>query len=276
VVLDSASVEKKFMGKVPQCCVLQPLPTYLSEADTLMHVAQRMEPVFDQRTEDGSRFRIYRLGYLELRSVQNHDEGERLGAVFSVVRATPPEGARAPADIQEKIASVTEYVERTPSGARRSYVVLHTEQGKQATMEKLADGTVFWQDGPADLAGRNALAKVVAHAECRAGTTVGDMKAYQPVAGAGGARSASRRYAQGAYFLALHGAPITQKGTAAKSSVGFRSNASRRCYISGAGGWARACPVKNDAAAKSSRQDKKHSQGQYRELGDMMLTLMGR
>jgi hypothetical protein len=64
---------------------LQPRPDYLSQADTLRGAINSAEPTFDKSTEDGTRFRVYRVGKLEVRTIQELGAAEeRPGAVFVV------------------------------------------------------------------------------------------------------------------------------------------------------------------------------------------------
>jgi hypothetical protein len=61
----------------------QPRPEYLSQAAALESAWKSSEPVFDRSTEEGLRFRIYRVGGLEIRTTQEITGEEALGAVFS-------------------------------------------------------------------------------------------------------------------------------------------------------------------------------------------------
>merc|ERR1712183_867808 len=96
-------------------------------------VTKYTTPVFERSTEDGTTYRIYRLGSLELRSAQEHGGQEELGAVFST-RAPPMQAPSAEeqeksSKEKERITKVTEYVENdSDKGAvtYRYYVVLET------------------------------------------------------------------------------------------------------------------------------------------------------
>jgi hypothetical protein len=275
------AVPQKVCGAaLPQGCALHARPDFAAEAAAeLARVVRPLEPIFDQRTEDGARFRIYRLRGLEVRTVEEYGCQEEVGAVFSI-RASSRSSAEAKvAADSQKVAKVTEYVERAPGGDRRSYVVLESELGHVAVMEKLADGSLSWKDDPEDLDGRNALAKVVGTAKCgQVSTTVGDMKSYQ----AEEAKQASaccplvesRRYAQGAFLRVVMGPPAEVKRTAKKPVHGFRTQPSRRRFITGAGGWERATPKKEPTASLAARRRAKMSKEQYNELGEAMRTLM--
>jgi len=104
-----------------------------------------------------------------------NDGKEIVGAVFSVRKAD--KGAKVRSVLQEdKLVKATEYVE----ARRHCYIVLETEQGNVIVTEKMKDGTVSWEENPADVTDRNSLAKVTWTTGCRgAGITVGDMLAYK-------------------------------------------------------------------------------------------------
>jgi len=61
--------------------VLQSCPEYKAEAHTLLK--SMAAPVFDKTTEEGTRFRIYKSGRMELRTVQEFNGQEVVGAVFT-------------------------------------------------------------------------------------------------------------------------------------------------------------------------------------------------
>jgi hypothetical protein len=127
-------------------------------------------PDLDGVTEDGFRFRTYRLGSVEVRTIQENDGKEVIGAVFS---ARGPEhlpevfGERQGQQLQEleTIAKVSEYVE-ADAAHFRSYLVLETSQNTVIVTEKLADGTVAWEENPADVEDRNSLAKFIRSWDC--------------------------------------------------------------------------------------------------------------
>merc|ERR1712173_375574 len=112
------------------------------------------------------RFRIYRFGSLEVRTIQAHNSEETVGAVFSV-RA--PKGTMVGkkdrcVDDDEKMVKATEYVERADEGTvtnHHYYVVLETAKGNVIVTEKLRDGTVTWNENPRDLEDRTSLARVL-------------------------------------------------------------------------------------------------------------------
>merc|ERR1712061_978482 len=86
-------------------------------------------PSFEKSTEDGIRFRIYKCGSLEVRTCQEPNGKEVIGAVFSVrpVVAHPcleQEQARTVGE-GEKVVRVTQYVERSTRGISKSTVALN-------------------------------------------------------------------------------------------------------------------------------------------------------
>merc|ERR1712032_247058 len=101
------------------------------------HVIQSATPMFDKSTEDGMRFRVYKVGSLEVRTTQELDGKETVGAVFSV---TPSGGGPMQrrkgqkVDLTDTIKKVTTYVEKGQqlSSRHRYYVVLET--GKEITI----------------------------------------------------------------------------------------------------------------------------------------------
>jgi len=195
------------------------------------HAAELLEsnlkesaPVFDKTTEDGTRFRIYRLGSLEVRTSQEFDAEEEVGAVFSVRNADST--ARSVSEdqtilpkksiaMQEKIAHATEFVERAfvkggkSSSQRRYYLVLETENGHTILTERLPDGKVSWEENPEDLEDRNSLAKVTRASACQPGVVVQDLKTYQSTVAKGAAEagvaspSVCKRFARSAYARAV-------------------------------------------------------------------------
>jgi len=189
---------------------LQPRPDYEAQAAVFQQALRDATPAFDRSTEDGLRFRVYKVGSLEIRTTQEHDGCEAIGAVFSVRRA--PEGSESRKGVQEseKVTKVTEYIEGSGEGAtdeesRRSYIVLETEKGNVLVTEKRADGTIAWQENPDDLEDRSSLAKFVRSCPCspqkKAQVTVKDMLAFKDEKGTsfGTSTSGRKHYAQAAY-----------------------------------------------------------------------------
>jgi len=208
-------------GSLSGAAVLHPRPDYQAEAGVFDDVLKSASPTFEKSTEDGVHFRIYRVGSLEVRTTQENDSKENVGAVFSVC---PPKDASAKGSQirnvlqDDKLVKVTEYVE----ARGRYYVVVETEQGNVILTEKLRDGTVSWEENPADVMDRNSLAKVTWTLACRsAGVTVGDMRAYRAKE-ADSSRS-SKCYAHGAFTLVARRVDLRSGSRqAAKSEGGWR------------------------------------------------------
>jgi len=136
-------------------------------------------PEFEKATEDGTVFRIYRLGSLELRTVQEPGLPETLGVVFSDRKpAWNLKSANGPALVggDEKIAKGKLYLEAVDGETRARldqkwssktldychyYLVLETESGNTMVTEKLADGSTVMVENPEGWEDRNSLAKLL-------------------------------------------------------------------------------------------------------------------
>merc|ERR1712217_322075 len=148
---------------------------YKSELPVFEHILQSAAPQFDKHTEDGSRFRIYKLGSLEIRTVQEYGGREVIEVVFSM---HPPkhlllEGRREQRLIeQENIVKATLYVEgglpetRPASGSKAAscdhhmYAVFETGKANMIVTEMAENGTMAWEMNPRNLDVRSSLAKV--------------------------------------------------------------------------------------------------------------------
>mmetsp|Transcript_7921 Transcript_7921/g.14917 ORF Transcript_7921/g.14917 Transcript_7921/m.14917 type:complete len:1036 (-) Transcript_7921:84-3191(-) len=165
--------------------------------------------IFDKVTEDATRFRIYRLGSLEVRVVHESGGEESERAVFS--RAAGLDEQSPPKSLQdtETIRKVTAYVSRIAEGAQslRYYVVLETSVGNVIVTEMSKDGMTTWEENPASLEDRNSLAKVL-HSEnfCSTKVTVQQLRFHQAAeardTGCRVSGSTCKRYAQGVYCFA--------------------------------------------------------------------------
>merc|ERR1712217_572962 len=117
-----------------------------AQAHMLEDALESVVPDFDKVTEDGSRFSIYRIGSLEVRTIAEQDCEPVIGAVFSVHAAT-------------------EYVDR--AGLEfQVYVVLETDQKNKLVVEDMEDGTLRFEENPSNLEDRTSLAKVPRTATC--------------------------------------------------------------------------------------------------------------
>jgi len=196
---------------IPQEGILHERCDYKAESQMFDHVLQSAIPVFDKSTEEGIRYRVYNVGSIEVRTTQEHNAKEIVGAVFSR-RAPTQSPTKAKQGRKEKVAvkdsetvnKVTIYVEKDSQWltTHRYYVVIETEGPNVIVSEQLRDGNVTWKENPADLEDRNSLAKAYCSKDCLSkGMTVEDFKAYS---GRAGNRlptldSKGKRYAQGAY-----------------------------------------------------------------------------
>lgn len=194
--------------------LLQSRPEYNKGhvATLLAHILKVSAPVFDRSTEEGLRFRIYRIGSLDVRTTQEVGGEEEIGVVFSI-------GARSGGSHRDKclqeegeVTKITEYVEASLEASSlqlqcQYYLVLETCSGKKIVTERLREGRVTWEQDPHDLHDRNSLAKVTRCSECCQGLTVREMLLYRAsaneqieTAGAGSASAAEcRRYAQATF-----------------------------------------------------------------------------
>merc|ERR1719199_545898 len=111
---------------------LQELPEYQLQAKHILDgVLKTAVPLFDKSTEEGMRFRIYRMGSLEVRTTQEVKCEETIGAIFSIrdpKAAACQDERREKLQLHEKVAKATEYVERVHctgalAGYRRYYIV---------------------------------------------------------------------------------------------------------------------------------------------------------
>jgi len=157
------------------------------EAEKLKEVLRSTAPSFDKTTEDGTRYRTYKVGNLEVRTTQEFNGQELVGAVFS---DSPLDSAERPGAADgQVVVKATEYVERLDDRAAPPtkqppphgfFVVLLTESGDEILTERLEDGVVSWEVNPKDLAGRIALAKVTASVDCcEARVLAHDLKCFR-------------------------------------------------------------------------------------------------
>merc|ERR1712070_1059175 len=59
-------------------------PEYRAQGEKIMENLRVSPPVFDKITEEGLRFRIYRLGSLEVRTTQDPKGEEEIGCIFAI------------------------------------------------------------------------------------------------------------------------------------------------------------------------------------------------
>jgi hypothetical protein len=165
--------------------MLVPRPEYVGELlSSMLEVAV---PIFDKRTEEGTRWRIYRLGSLEVRATQKMGDVDEIGAVFSVrARQGGNESLRRCAP-QEKIVKAIQYVERAAGSAsqcrqksnRQYFLVLETEKGHRVVTERIADGSATWEEDPEDLDDRISLAKAVGSRKSKREVLIQDLQQHR-------------------------------------------------------------------------------------------------
>jgi len=154
-------------------------------------ILPEVAPEFKKVTEDGVIFRTYRLGSLEVRTVQEPNLPETMGVVFlSKAPNWSLRRAKGVTDLHhgQKIFKARLYLEggkylrENPSGKRLSqchhYVVLHTEHDNVIVMEMQADGSTTTAVNPQALEVRNSLAKLLRKVDdCeQSDVTYGDLK----------------------------------------------------------------------------------------------------
>jgi len=126
-----------------------------------------LAPSFDQSTEDGTRFRVYQAGSLEVRTLQEQGQQEVIAAVFSHQASKEVEGWTTVAK-NDRVLKATEYVENSCHGVRsvHFFAVLETNQGDLIVAEMLEDGVQSWSENPTDLQNRRTLARVFRVVAC--------------------------------------------------------------------------------------------------------------
>eukprot|EP00930_Biecheleria_cincta_P060793 TRINITY_DN4638_c0_g5_i1.p1 TRINITY_DN4638_c0_g5~~TRINITY_DN4638_c0_g5_i1.p1 ORF type:complete len:990 (-),score=227.90 TRINITY_DN4638_c0_g5_i1:39-2951(-) len=136
-------------------------------------------PEFAKPTEDGTMFRVYRIGSLEIRTTQERQSQETIGAVFS--RSAPSwqlqSGKQAKEVGQaEEVTKAKVYVEAkeadklhvgSSSSLCRYYVVLETAASNVVVTELLSNGSVSWAVNPDRLEDRNSLARLLFTIDCK-------------------------------------------------------------------------------------------------------------
>jgi len=190
---------------------LLPEGAWLQEAQSKADVDQVLRvtaPVFERSTEDGTKFRIYKSGSLEVRTIEEYSKAEVVGAVFSV-RSAVPSDDRTIRD-GEKIVKATEYVRFSSQGVEGEkydyFVVMESEQEHVVVTQKLENGETTWEENPVDLEDRSSVARVIRAVECRIPRTRAsflDVKRFEAKEGA--SITDGRIYAQQIFIQAVGG-----------------------------------------------------------------------
>jgi len=150
-------------------------------------------PLLDRQTEDGLRFRVYRAGSLEVRTVQQPGGEETLEAIFAVAPASSstssaslPEASAIGAARVAKVLELVESDERETAQTaglvrarpHRFFLKVETEAGPAALVEQSLP-FAWLSPAPRGLEERCSLAKVTRSADCRGSDlTVADIKRF--------------------------------------------------------------------------------------------------
>jgi hypothetical protein len=184
-------------------------PDFTKQAAALLHRVQSSTPIFDKTAEDGARFRIYQVGSVEIRTCQERDDSEEVGAVFSM-RASRPDRKPQNHILQDSVAikKATQYVEQDLSSDSSYcfFLVLETENGDHIVTERLMDGSAIWEENPDDFEDRCSWAKSLRSREALPGLSVRDMKVYSDMmiqALADDAAAPCKNYARSLYLQAV-------------------------------------------------------------------------
>jgi len=155
---------------------------------TSMHLLELLEPskaVFDKTTDDGQRFRIYSLGEVEVRTTQQVDGTEELGAVFTCTTRSTDRSLKRMHD-EDWVSEVTEFVERTsPTSTLKQnssgctyFAVLSTHSGHIVVVERQGDAQTSWDEDPPGWEHRKTFARVLRTKVVQPQTKVKDLRFF--------------------------------------------------------------------------------------------------
>ncbi|CAJ1440046.1 unnamed protein product [Effrenium voratum] len=157
------------------------------EQSLLKDILPTAAPEFNKTTEDGVAFRIYKIGSLEVRTIQEAEGEEKVAVVFSSGAASweakAAKGEEALA--RELVTSCKIYAEAMEHEAWAEdmpcnyYAVLESQSGAVVATEMTSDGSFLWLQNPNNLEDRNSLGKLLFQAECREGVCMRDVKKLQ-------------------------------------------------------------------------------------------------
>jgi len=155
-------------------------------------IAPLAVPEFKEITEDATLFRIYRIGSLEVRTVQEFSKEEVIGAVFSRSNVNLVSGAVKQAlQDGERLIMAKLYVEAIDVQDRNSdkaprhldkchyFFVLETNRANMMVTEKAADGSTSWVVNPRNIEDRISLSKLVKQRDCNTQVTVQQLQNLQ-------------------------------------------------------------------------------------------------
>ncbi|CAK9107243.1 Uncharacterized protein SCF082_LOCUS49926 [Durusdinium trenchii] len=172
------------------------------EQTLLNDILPMAAPEFNKITEDGVAFRIYKIGSLEVRTIQEAEGPETVCVVFSSGAASwDGKTIKADALKKEMLARCKIFVEAMEhevqmEAPRNYYTVLETKQGNAIVTEILENGEVSWVQNPNNLEDRNSLAKLLFQVDCKEGISVQDVFQLQS-----GAQMERKQYAKSIYKL---------------------------------------------------------------------------
>ena len=142
-------------------------------------------PEFQEKTEDGTCFRIYKIGSLEIRTTQERFTEEQIGVVYSS-RAPTWNLAAASQELaeRERVVECKVFLEAAEGDAvgkqpHHFYMVCNTDNKNVIVTEKLANGSTTFVINPKNLEDRNSLAKQLFKSDCLDKATVKDVKIQQ-------------------------------------------------------------------------------------------------
>lgn len=202
-----------------QCEGLEKLPLPEGpEGPALEDLLRGAVEVFDRAAEDGARFRVYRAGALQLRTLQPPGLEARLCALLA--RSAPrPRSERCGVEDGERLVRVTELVDwrSDERGLWRHAVVFETERGALVLTERCEEA--LWDECPARCRRALETGKVLRVEGLVRGPTVDEVRARYEAEG----EAEARRYALRAYAWAA-GEPRPRAGR----SPGLLRGAQRR------------------------------------------------
>ncbi|CAJ1386778.1 unnamed protein product [Effrenium voratum] len=247
--LSTKTVKKALRSGLVQLSVDPKFQRHVAEV-----VLPEMAPAFEKSVEDGSSFRIYRCGTLEVRTIQEVSGPENIMAVFSLRGAawTATQG-RMEAPESEKVVQVKMYVEavdmigdltRSIQGRAAEpseqldapwrsqtlehchyFVVLQTDKGTVLVTEKLRDGSVRMTDAE-NAEERISLARLLYTHSCKeAAVALKEVRVFQAAsarATAQGAKASDAKlYARNLFKLASGKAWLVRKSKGAGAGGGW-------------------------------------------------------
>lgn len=154
-------------------------------ASLVRDVLPTAAPEFQEKTEDGTCFCIYKIGSLEIRTTQERFAEEQIGVVYSS-RAPTWNLAATSQELseREKVVECKVFLEAAEGYVvgkqpHHLYMVCITANKNVIVTEKLANGSTIFLVNPKSLEDRNSLAKQLFKSDCVEQATVKDVKTQQ-------------------------------------------------------------------------------------------------